>query len=88
MIPEMTNPLGEYWEQPSARNMKFYSHEVAVDLRDFEQLAEYSATVPTGVYAGKMWKRRTSANQWFLCWYDYSSKPGQLIKRELPLRLM
>jgi hypothetical protein len=54
--------------------------------RAFYQLKDYSATMPTGVYEGKMWRRHDGVYdrdfraaggtpEWLLCWYQ-NSKPG------------
>lgn len=56
-----------------------------MNLATFKELLEYSGTVPTGVYDGKMWRRNDGAFDrqfmasggkptWMLCWYGPSSK--------------
>lgn len=58
MIPVMDDPLGKYWEQPrSIRSAPMDDKHVLLTPRQLEQLHEYSATIPTGVYPGKCWKR-------------------------------
>lgn len=37
----------------------------------FKELPEYSSTMPTGVYAGKMWKALNDG-QWYLRWYGHA----------------
>lgn len=61
------------------------SNENAVMSADaFEQLAEYSTSVPTGVYEGKMWKSKhlladKAEPLWLLRWYGYSNiGPGHV----------
>lgn len=59
--------------------------------RDFERLAEYSATNPTGVIHGKCWKRCMDGNgaaqlhpdpelHWLLCWYHQGPDDEWYIK--------
>lgn len=58
------------------------------------ELKDYSATVPSGVYEGKMWKRNDGlyANsdashfvtpkqptKWLLCWYGPSTNPDNCV---------
>lgn len=39
----------------------------------FNQLPEYSTTIPTGKTIGKQWKAQNSKGMWFLC--EYKSDP-------------
>ncbi len=63
-IPPITEPLGKYWEQPKPANFSLTLAYAWMDTADFKRLAEYSASLPSGTYSGKMWKskgvRRTS----------------------------
>jgi hypothetical protein len=56
-IPIITDPLGKYWEQPDRRQIQIVDGAACMTRKTFDQLAEYSGSVPTGVYPGKMWKR-------------------------------
>lgn len=41
--------------------------EVAfVTLQDFNRLAAYNTSMPTGMYPGKVWKRRGAGDRWLL----------------------
>jgi len=71
-IPLMTNPMGKHWDQPDPLKIEIDDTHAMMDLKAFHQLLEYSESVPTGVYPGKMWKRRARGNdsdEWMLCWY-------------------
>lgn len=78
-IPPMTDPLGSYWDQPSRESITIDNRHAQMTEATFNKLSEYSATHPTGVYPGKMWRRhdgafipaakRSSPLRWLLCWY-------------------
>lgn len=73
-IPPMTNPLGKYWEQPN-RSEILIEDESAIMLNStFEKLKNYSHSIPSGVYEGKMWKSIGKFGRPFLRWYQ--SIPG------------
>lgn len=80
-IPPITDPMGKSWRQPDPENFVIDDTHVIMSQRDFDQLAEYSTSNPSGVYPGKCWKaerlefegrgfRRTG--QWFLRWFGES----------------
>jgi hypothetical protein len=80
IIPAMTHELGSAWKQPSRFNIEVDDRYALMSQRDFDALAEYSASRPSGVYPGKMWRRhdgqfdmefrRTGGRPvWMLCWY-------------------
>lgn len=90
MIPAITHPKGRYWTQPSREAILVDDVHALMTEAVFERLPEYSATVPTGVYEGKMWRRhdglyanieRRQRNlpdgpqEWLLCWYGPSDQP-------------
>lgn len=72
-IPPITDPLGKYWNQPKREAIQVDEKHALMTERDFKELKEYSITLPTGTYTGKMWKRRIPWSgepaRWFLCWY-------------------
>lgn len=74
MIPPMTHPLSKHWKQPSSADFQFDDTHVMMSETAFQDLAEYSRTVPTGTYAGKMWKAYTGDGDWVLRWYTDSGK--------------
>lgn len=77
-VPPMTDPLGLHWAQPHPTHFLFDDTHVVMKRRHFDQLRNYSASYPTGVYEGKMWKAEVAymdrqclpASKWFLCWYN------------------
>lgn len=78
MIPPMTDPMGKHWEQPSVDRILVDETHAMMSQRTLDELADYSCTQPTGVYKGKMWKRRKEyldeSKGWWLCWYGPSEK--------------
>ncbi len=87
-IPPITDPMGRNWDQPAPKEILLDATHALMTRASFERLAEYSASVPSGVYPGKMWKRHDGAFDhafrsrggqpvWMLCWYGLSEKgPG------------
>lgn len=68
-IPPMTDPLGKHWQQPSADSILIDDSHAIMDSKAFDALADYSSSVPSGVYPGKMWKAISSDGRKFLRWY-------------------
>jgi hypothetical protein len=86
VIPPMTHPYGAYWDQPPTSEIILDDTHALMTRRTFEQLPEYSASKPTGVYEGKMWRRHDGAFDqefrarggkpiWLLCWYGIDENP-------------
>jgi hypothetical protein len=87
VIPPITHPMGSDWEQPPVSEVVIDDTHALMTLETFERLPEYSASRPSGVYEGKMWRRHNGAfdreflarggkPEWLLCWYGESDKPG------------
>ncbi len=75
IIPEMTDRLGKYWEQPpDIREAPMDAEIVLLTLRQFEGLHEYSSSIPSGVYPGKCWKR-LERDRPYLGWYGVCDDP-------------
>lgn len=68
-IPPITDPLGRHWRQPSRSNVAVDDTHAVMTQRSFNLLPEYSSSMPTGVYPGKMWKLITREGVPYLCWY-------------------
>lgn len=69
IIPPMTDPLGKCWRQPSdIREAPMDDTHVLLRPDQIGELGEYSASIPTGVYPGKCWKR-SDRNAWLLVWF-------------------
>lgn len=76
-IPEMTNPLGKAWEQPKRENIRLDDENAYIRKADFDLLKQYDTSNPSGVYAGKMWKRSVGGDNYILCWWvDVPDKEG------------
>lgn len=82
-IPPMTDPMGKHWRQPAVDGIALDDTHALMSKQTFDALPEYSATQPSGVYEGKMWKRRDGLHdrscvpedrKWLLCWFDKSDK--------------
>lgn len=58
MIPALDSPYGpKAWDQPDRRAFLVDDHHAVMTRATFTELAEYSGTIPSGVYPGKLWKR-------------------------------
>jgi len=71
--------MGKNWVQPNLEDIEIDDTHALMTKRVLDQLADYSCTNPSGVYPGKMWRRRKDYHDeskgWFLCWYGISEKP-------------
>lgn len=85
-IPEMTDPLGRHWTQPNRANIVIDDEHALLTKADFAMLPEYSGTIPSGVYPGKMWRRLDglfdsavgpSDRKWLLCWFGFGIDKGR-----------
>jgi hypothetical protein len=77
-VPEITDPLGKYWDQPP-REVILMDDKHAI-LPERHNLHEYNHTIPTGTYSGKMWLQRWK-KQLFLVWYGAIEGKEILIHR-------
>ncbi len=85
LIPSITEPMGAHWRQPPLSAILIDDKHAVMTASSFGMLAEYSATRPSGVYPGKMWKRhdglfdalcRPEDRRWLLCWFgEVPGKP-------------
>jgi hypothetical protein len=73
-IPEITNPMGKYWQQPDSKNIIISYKYALMSETDFNNLYEYSSSTPSGVYIGKMWKSKRN-NIWYLVWFSECEDP-------------
>jgi hypothetical protein len=95
MIPEITNEMGRNWSQPSTSKILVDDTHALMDEATFKELAEYSSSIPSGVYDGKMWKRhdgiydkKATTHTWMLMWYGPSVDPEKCsINTRLILKL-
>lgn len=65
-IPVMDDPLGKCWGQPEGLRdrVQVYETHATIHEDDWRKLHDYSASFPSGVYPGKVWK----SGKW-LRWY-------------------
>lgn len=70
-IPPMNNPLGSHWSQPNVQNIDIDETHALMDEKSFNELKDYSGSLPSGVYEGKMWKRKYKGS-WYLAWYGFA----------------
>lgn len=65
-LPYMVDPLGRHWRQPKGlRNrVRIYETHATILAQDWRALPVYDSSYPSGVYAGKVWRRGP-----YLCWY-------------------
>lgn len=56
IIPKITDKRGMSWNQPHRRYIEIDEEYALMTKQTFEGLREYSLTIPSGKYEGKMWK--------------------------------
>lgn len=71
---------GMSWNQPHRRYIEIDEEYALMTKQTFEGLREYSLTIPSGKYEGKMWKANRGGT-WYLYWYDHDDNP-EMIKIE------
>lgn len=74
LIPPITDPLGKYWEQPDMSTVLINDKYAVMTERQFNKLADYTCSQPSGCYVGKCWKAFYSHGGWTLCWFGFSKK--------------
>jgi len=78
-IPVMDDPMGAYWKQPhDMTSVPFDDAHALITSQQFDGLAEYSRSTPSGVYPGKCWKAQTVLGEWYLCWFGPDNGDGLL----------
>lgn len=74
IIPPITDPRGKGWKQPHRRFIEMDDESALMSEQTFKALKEYSTSLPSGQYAGKMWKAKVG-DKWYLRWYSDSDRP-------------
>lgn len=74
-IPEITNELGKHWQQPRIDEILLDDTHALMGKSAFDNLLEYSTSIPSGVYVGKMWKGRYKEGGWYLAWFSKCEDP-------------
>ncbi len=79
-IPPITDPKGQNWEQPDRHAILIDAAHALMTQDTFEELTEYSTEMPSGIFAGKMWKYLgPTSGKWFLCWFQSGSATGNTV---------
>jgi hypothetical protein len=68
IIPPMVHPLGKQWNQPKLEDINMSGDFAVMSKKSFDELHNYTGSMPSGVYEGKMWRTETT-DGWYLCWY-------------------
>lgn len=84
VIPPITDPLGRHWTQPKLKDVLIDDTHAVMSQASFNMLAEYSCSMPSGAYVGKMFSRHDGAydprckpedRRWLLVWFgDHADK--------------
>ena len=91
-IPRMTHPLSKVWQQPDRSEITVDDKYALMDRKAFSRLKEYSSSIPSALYVGKMWKRgwpfRDPRLKWFLCYVVPHEDPTKVVIREREIVLI
>ncbi|MDR5839368.1 hypothetical protein [Caballeronia sp. LZ034LL] len=68
VIPPITDSQGSCWIQPASDQILVSDTDAVMSQITFECLPEYSTSIPSGVYPGKMWRAETE-DGWYLRWF-------------------
>ena len=77
IIPTIIDPSGKSWQQPHRSFIELDDTHALMSEQTFKGLKEYSTTIPTGRYEGKMWKGFANG-EWYLVWFDTDENPNCL----------
>lgn len=75
VIPPMTDPLGKHWEQPPRSDILVDDTHAVMSPSTLRRLYEYSSSIPSGVYNGKMWSS-CPGGIWWLNWWGPGPEPN------------
>lgn len=89
VIPTMPHNYIGLWQQPRYEELYFPDDESVIVSRNvFNKLMEYSTTMPTGVYPGKMWRAEINGVH-YLRWYGlHATEPERLCTNNQRLLLI
>ncbi len=81
VIPDCLHPLSKYWDQPENIDVEIDDTYAMMTKESFDLLKNYSMSVPSGIYIGKMWKAQARISLvWYLRWYkEYPQDPSKCI---------
>lgn len=69
--------MQEITETKIRRYIEIDEEYALMTKQSFEGLREYSVTIPSGEYEGKMWKANRGGI-WYLYWYDHDDNPAMI----------
>jgi hypothetical protein len=72
IIPPMTHPYGKHWEQPDISEILIDDTHAVMGSDTLSKIKDYSRSLPSGVYAGKMWRASDDGIVWYLKWWTDS----------------
>lgn len=78
---------GRTWKAPSPADILLTDTHACMPESAFESLLEYSSSIPTGVYPGKMWKAHMDG-KWYLRWFGIVPDQPEVCsnnQREIPV---
>lgn len=87
IVPPMTDPLGRHWEQPNRDEILIDDTHAVMTEATLNKLHNYSASTPSGVYHGKMWRGECDGS-WFLRWWGQSDKPDMCSGNQRPILIV
>lgn len=90
IIPPMTDPLGKHWRQPDPARILLDDEYAVMDEATLSALSEYSTTIPSGVYPGKMWRASIGNNgaNWVLRWFGECGDPTKCSNNQREILLV
>jgi hypothetical protein len=83
----MVDPIGQHWKQPSRSEVLIDDKCAVMPRKSFDELYDYSGSVPSGVYDGKMWKAQKSG-VWYLRFYAPCEDRNRCSIMSLPILIL
>lgn len=77
-IPDMTHPYGKSWDQPDRSEITIDDKHAMMSEKTFNKLLNYSHSIPSAAYEGKMWRGQYQEGGWYLRWYGLSHDPDMI----------
>lgn len=82
IIPPIIDPRGKNWKQPHRRFIEIDDESALMSEQTFKALREYTPSLQSEQYAGKMWKQKIG-DKWYLRWYSNYNNSIITNKREI-----
>lgn len=82
IIPTITHELGAGWRQPDRKKIFIGDKFAFMTEKTLKELYNYSGSIPTGVYEGKMWRSESVIKKLnktinYLRWWTVSEDPNK-----------